>query len=53
MSNLQKIIDELKAMNEELQELNDRFEKKEKSPEYVKGFRDGWVEGMNDAQEIK
>lgn len=53
MSNLQKIIDELRAMNEELQELNDRFEEKEKSSEYVKGFRDGWAEGMKDAEEIK
>lgn len=52
MSNLQKIVDELKAMNEELKEINDRFEEKEKSPEYIKGFRAGWIEGMKDAEEI-
>jgi flagellar biosynthesis/type III secretory pathway protein FliH len=53
MNNLQKIIDELKAMNEELQEFNDRAEEKEEMSEYTKGFRDGWAEGMKDAQEIK
>lgn len=51
---LQEIIKELQAMNAELKEMNDKAEEKEKEKlsEYIRGFRDGWAEGMKDAKDI-